>query len=73
MIDEVSSAYRSFQRLLCKLALDRNEGQRMISKRSALDRSRGNSPLRKECEVGAHVGFQAYSHISDKAGRKCRT
>lgn len=27
MIDEVSSAYRSFQRLLCKLALDKNEGQ----------------------------------------------
>lgn len=60
-----------FQRLLYKFVPGRNEGQQIILKQSALDRSRGSGPPWTEGEAGARVRFQAHGHISDKAGRKC--
>lgn len=44
MMDDVSSAYR----VLPEVIVGRNEGQRIISRQSALDRSWSSGPLLEE-------------------------
>lgn len=54
MIDEVPSAYQ----VLPEVIVGRNEGQQIISRQIAVDRSRGSGPL---LEGGRGRGLHAFS------------
>lgn len=56
MIDDAPSAYQ----VLPEVIVGKNEGQRIISKQSALDRSRSSGPL---LEGGRGRGPRAFSGL----------